>query len=93
MYPRGRSFAHINAGKKIRVSMRAAFVYCLVASMPPAATQAINDAQAWMAASQGANPGLPYGVPASSTAGQQAVALSEMLDRFDNGRAGPPHGN
>jgi len=63
------------------------------AGMPPAITQAINDAQAWMAANKGTNAGLPYGISASSAAGAQAVALSETLDQFNNGLAGPPHCN
>jgi hypothetical protein len=54
-------------------------------------TQAIDDAQTWMAANLGSNAGLPYGVPAGSTAGQQATALTQTLDDFNSGLAGTAH--
>jgi hypothetical protein len=62
------------------------------AAAPSAAvTQAINDAQTWMAANRGSNAGLPYGVSAGSAAGQQATALTQTLDNFNSGLAGTPH--
>lgn len=53
--------------------------------------QAINSAQAWMAANQSGDSGLPFGVSAGSTAGQQATALTQTLDDFNSGLAGTPH--
>jgi hypothetical protein len=55
-----------------------------------AVQQAINDAQAWMAANRG-DAGLPYAVSAGSAAGQQATALTQTLDNFNSGQAGTPH--
>jgi hypothetical protein len=61
-------------------------------AVPSAAVQqAINDAQAWMTANKGSNAALPYGVPAGSTAGNQATALTDTLDSFNSGTAGTPH--
>jgi hypothetical protein len=57
----------------------------------PSVEQAIGDAQTWMAANLGSNPGLPYGVSAGSAAGQQATALTQTLDDFNSGLAGTPH--
>jgi hypothetical protein len=56
-----------------------------------AVNQAINDAQAWMAANRGDAGLLPYGVPAGSAAGQQATALTQSLDNFNSGLAGTAH--
>ena len=56
-----------------------------------AVNQAINDAQAWMAANRGDAGLLPYGVPAGSAAGQQATALTQSLDNFNSGMAGTAH--
>jgi hypothetical protein len=63
------------------------------AGIPPEVSQAFSDAQAWLAANADADGRLPFGVAASSAAGQQAVALGETFDRFNNGMAGPPHCN
>ena len=61
-------------------------------AVPSAAVQqAINDAQAWMAANKGSNAALPYGLPAGSVAGNQATALTDTLDSFNSGGAGTPH--
>jgi hypothetical protein len=57
----------------------------------PAVQQAINDAQAWMAANKGSNAALPYGVAAGSAAGNEATALTSTLDSFNSGMAGTPH--
>ena len=56
-----------------------------------AVEQAISDAQAWMAANQGSNAGLPFGVSAGSAAGQQATALTQTLDNFNSGLSGTLH--
>src|SRR5688572_16077870 len=56
----------------------------------PGTTQAIADAQAWMAANLPAGGRLPYGVASTSAAGAQAVQLSAALDGFNNGNAGVP---
>jgi hypothetical protein len=57
----------------------------------PAGQQAINDAQTWMAANRGSNAGLPYGVSAGSAAGQQATALTQILNNFNSGLASTAH--
>jgi hypothetical protein len=61
------------------------------AGVPPEVAAALSAADAWMAANADADGRLPYGVAASSAAGQQAVGLSETLDQFNSGMAGPPH--
>ena len=61
------------------------------AAPSPSVQQAIDAAQAWMAANLGSAAGLPYGVPAGSAAGQQATALTQTLDDFNSGLAGTPH--
>lgn len=58
-------------------------------AVPSAAVQqSINDAQAWMAANRGDAGGLPFSVPAGSTAGQQATALTDTLDNFNSDHCG-----
>jgi len=51
----------------------------------------LAQAQAWMAANKDADGLLPYGVPATSAAGAQAVALANALDAYNNGLSGVPH--
>lgn len=53
---------------------------------------AINDALNWMTLNDPGRP-LAYGIAARTTAGQQAVALSRLLDVYNNGRTegGPGH--
>jgi hypothetical protein len=46
----------------------------------------IAQSQSWMAANRGSHSALPYGVSASSTAGQQATSLSTVLDQYNNGQ-------
>jgi hypothetical protein len=53
----------------------------------------IAQAQAWMAANIGAGGRLPYGTSSSSSAGAQAVALSNQLDAYNNGQLDVAHCN
>jgi hypothetical protein len=62
------------------------------AANPPAAvTQALGDAQVWMAANKDADGQLPYGTSPGSAAATQATAIASTLDGFNNGQAGVAH--
>jgi hypothetical protein len=62
------------------------------AVIPPAAvTQALGEAQAWMAANADADGRLPYGTPSGSAAANEATTLSSELDNFNSGLAGVAH--
>ncbi|NUQ74024.1 MAG: hypothetical protein HUU21_10755 [Polyangiaceae bacterium] len=56
-----------------------------------AVSDAIADADAWLAANADADGSLPFGVKAGSAAGAEAVALSAVLDDYNNGLIGPGH--
>ncbi|HXI57292.1 MAG TPA: hypothetical protein VNO55_14585 [Polyangia bacterium] len=61
------------------------------AAVPSAIANALSAAQYWMATHKDADGRLSYGISPSSTDGSAAVALSAVLDDFNNGRAGTPH--
>lgn len=48
-------------------------------------------ADAWLAANADADGLLPFGVPSASAAGADGVALSAILDDYNNGLIGPGH--
>lgn len=69
------------------------------ASVPPEVQQAIDDAQAWMAANKDADGTLPYGIRPTadgvpnSAVWDEAINLGAVLDLYNNGLNvnGPPH--
>lgn len=67
------------------------------AYVAPEIVDAVNDAQAWMAANKDADGRLPYGIRATSeglpnpAAFDEGINLSAVLDLYNNGNAGTPH--
>ncbi len=67
-------------------------------SVPPTVQDAIDDAQAWMAANKDADGLLAYGIGHTKDetlpnplVWDQAISLGAVLDAYNNGLLGPPH--
>ncbi len=60
------------------------------AAVPWEVQDAIDDAQEWMANNKDGDGELPYGVHASSSAGQEAIDIKDVLVEYNEGRAGVP---
>ena len=61
------------------------------AAVPAQITNALSAAQYWMETHKDTDGRLPYGVSPATPDGGAAVALSSILDEFNDGLAGTPH--